>query len=254
MPKDARVLSGVSRGGQCEVGVGVHTVDRIFEGEWMFDGQRFVAPLHDDLAMMTRGPAAPGAPVETPEASPEQDSLGLVLPSFTSIYAQYFAFVWSSARRLGVKRDAMDDVVQEIFMVIYRKLDSLRQPQSLRSWIYGIARRTVSGYHRSRRSHDVSDPALAHQVSTQPDALPTPLELAEQNEEAKVLWELLGEIDPPKREVLVLVEIEGMTAPEVAEALEIPLNTAYSRLRAGRIAFEAALARRTLRGESSEGE
>ncbi len=147
----------------------------------------------------------------------------------------------------------MDDIVQEIFMVIHRKLDTLQQPQSLRSWIYSIARRTVSRYHRSRRSHDASEIALARHVGTQLDAQPTPLELAEQNEEEKVLWELLGELDAPKREVLVLVEIEGMTAPEISEALEIPLNTAYSRLRAGRIAFEAALARRAARGDKGEG-
>ncbi len=63
---------------------------------------------------------------------------------------------------------------------------------------------------------------------------------------------MLGEIEPPKREVLILVEVDGMTVPEVSEALEIPLNTAYSRLRAARLAFEAALAQRLARGENGE--
>ena len=62
---------------------------------------------------------------------------------------------------------------------------------------------------------------------------------------------MLAELDEPKREVFSLVELEELTVPEVADALEIPLNTAYSRLRMAREAFEAALARheaRTKRG------
>jgi RNA polymerase sigma-70 factor (ECF subfamily) len=61
------------------------------------------------------------------------------------------------------------------------------------------------------------------------------------------LWALLAELDEPKREVFVLAEVEEMTMPEIASALEIPLNTAYSRLRAARQAFEAALARHDAR-------
>jgi RNA polymerase sigma-70 factor (ECF subfamily) len=204
--------------------------------------------------MNGRGPGVP-APKARPELlheGAEQTPVTLEVPSFKFIYAQYFDFVWSSARCLGIERAMLDDVVQEIFLVIHRKVHTLEQPQSLRSWIYGVARRTVRGYRRSRRHHD-SSTALAHHAGTQPDAQPTPLELVEQNEEARILWELLEKIEPPKREVLVLVEIEGMTAPEIAEALEIPLNTVYSRLRAARSAFEAALARRAVRGEGGEG-
>lgn len=201
--------------------------------------------------MIGRSSAAPltGTADETTDAGSGQSLATLEVPSFKSIYTQYFDFVWSSARRFGVGPAAMDDIVQEIFMVIHRKLASLEQPQSLRSWIYGIVRRTVSGYHRSRRTRDTSDSAFAFHLESQLETQLTPLELTEQNEQAKLLWELLGEIDPPKREVLVLVEIEGLTAPEISEALEIPLNTAYSRLRAARLAFEAALARRIARGE-----
>lgn len=196
--------------------------------------------------MIGRGSAAQltGAPDDTSIRGPEQSSARLDVPSFKSIYAQYFGFVWSSARRLGVRPAAMEDIVQEIFMVIHRRLETLEQPESLRSWIYGIVRRTVSGYHRSNRTKDASDTALALQIARQWETQLTPLELTEQNEEAKLLWQVLGEIDPPKREVLVLVEIEGMTAPEISQALDIPLNTAYSRLRTARIEFEAALARR----------
>src|SRR5580693_7399654 len=72
------------------------------------------------------------------------------LPPFPEIYNQYFSFVWSSARRLGVRPEAMDDVVQESFIVIHARLGTLEHPDSLRSWIYSIVRRTASTHHRAR--------------------------------------------------------------------------------------------------------
>ena len=66
------------------------------------------------------------------------------VPDFETIYDQYFRFVWSSVRRLGVGMDAIDDVVQDVFIVIHSKLHTVRDPSALRSWIYGIVRRTVS--------------------------------------------------------------------------------------------------------------
>jgi len=171
------------------------------------------------------------------------------LPPFESIYEEYFEFVWVTTKRLGVSPGAIDDVVQEIFMVIHSKIQTLRQPQSLRSWIYGIARRTVSDHHRSRRTRDASHVALSKQADLGTIAPPTPQDLALQNDQVKLLWSLLEEIGWPKREVFMLAELDEMTAPEIAQALDIPLNTAYSRLRAARQAFEEGLARRAARRE-----
>src|SRR5690348_15784081 len=95
----------------------------------------------------------------TEGAAPQPGSEAV--PPFASIYEQYFDFVWRSARRLGVSPAAMDDVVQEIFIVIHAKLATVRQPESLRSWIYGVVRRTVSDHRRSQRVRDASGPVLA---------------------------------------------------------------------------------------------
>src|SRR5688572_5827530 len=86
------------------------------------------------------------------------------LPAFETIYQQYFDFVWSSSLRLGATASAVDDVVQEIFMVIHAKLPTLKQPNSLRSWIYGIVRRTVSDHRRSQKTRAQSAGALAVQA------------------------------------------------------------------------------------------
>jgi len=174
----------------------------------------------------------------------------LAVPPFEAIYAEYLDFVWASARYFGVKRAAMDDVVQEIFMVIHRKIATLRRPEALRSWIYGIVRRTVINYLRTQRRRNASDIVLSLHVETQKETQPTPLELAEQKEAENLLLGVLGEIDARKREVLMLVELHGMTAPEISSGLAIPLNTVYTRLRMARAAFDAALLRRIAREKS----
>jgi len=173
-------------------------------------------------------------------------SLILDVPQFEAIYQQYFDFVWSSVRRLGVGGDSMDDVVQEVFIVVNSRLHTVQHPESLRSWIYGIVRRTVSGHRRTHRAKVARELVVANAGSR---PAPTPLDLTEQAGELKLLNKLLAGMDEGKREIFLLVELDEMSVPEVAEALEIPLNTAYSRLRAARQAFEDALARHSLRSE-----
>lgn len=177
----------------------------------------------------------------------ERAPAALELPPFSSIYERYFDFVWSATRRLGVAPAAIDDVVQEVFIVIHGKIETLRQPESLRSWIYGIVRRTVSDHRRSQRARDASGVALAVQTELQRPLPPTPLDLTEQSDQVRLLFDLLAGIDEAKREVFMLAELEEMTAPEISEILAIPLNTVYSRLRAARLEFEQALARRNAR-------
>jgi RNA polymerase sigma-70 factor (ECF subfamily) len=166
-----------------------------------------------------------------------------VLPSFGSIYKEYFDFVWSSARRLGVTLDAIDDVVQEVFIVVHGRLHTVERPASLRSWLYSVVRRTVSMYHRGRHTRSARESHGPAPDDSANPMQPSPLDLALLSDELKLLWRLLGELDPAKREVLVLAELEEMTAPEIAQAIGVPLNTAYSRLRAARQEFNAAFAR-----------
>jgi RNA polymerase sigma-70 factor (ECF subfamily) len=172
--------------------------------------------------------------------------VSLVEPSFQAVYRKYFGFVWSSARRLGIEPDAMDDVVQEVFIVVHAKLHTLVRPEALRSWIYGIVRRTVSTHRRAGRTRAAAGLTIGVDADVASLA-PNPFEQTETNADLEVLAELLATLDEPKREVFALVELEELTVPEAAEALDIPLNTAYSRLRAARRAFESALARIELR-------
>jgi len=172
--------------------------------------------------------------------------------SFQAIYNQYLNFVWSTARHLGAETDAIDDVVQDVFIVIHSKLSTLQRPEALRSWIYGIVRRTVSDHRRSRGSRDAARNRHSDEINSTSSAQASPLDLIERKSELELLENILEKLDEPTREIFVMVEVLEMTVPEVVQALEIPLNTAYSRLRLAREEFEKALARHDL-GELNGG-
>jgi RNA polymerase sigma-70 factor (ECF subfamily) len=189
---------------------------------------------------MTALPAMADSQAQARSVPPEAPT---DLPSLRAVYDEYFDFVWTCTRRLGVPMDAVDDVVQEVFLVVHARMDTIERPASLRSWLYGVVRRTVSTYHRARRTrdaHEAADPAFADSpVLMQP----SPLDLAVLSDELRLLWRFVGELDPLKREVFVLAELEEMTMPEVAESIGVPLNTAYSRLRIARQEFDDAVGR-----------
>lgn len=104
-------------------------------------------------------------------------SLPAGMPSFQALYTQYFSFVWASTRRLGVAPDTIDDVVQEVFIVIHSRLHTLQHPEALRSWIYGVVRRTVSTHHRAQRARSSARAtADGHEL---PSKDPTPFDTAQ---------------------------------------------------------------------------
>ncbi len=200
---------------------------------------------------MTGSNSKADAPAIVPDADPDPGLSLSPVPTFQTIYKQYFDFVWSSARHLGAARDAIDDVVQDVFIVIHAKLATLRHPEALRSWIYGIVRRTVSDYRRSSRARDAAGARLGAEIKSIRPSQPSPLDMAERNAELDLLESVLADLDEPKREVFVMVEVLEMSVPEVVQSLEIPLNTAYSRLRMARQSFEEALARHEARDEEN---
>jgi RNA polymerase sigma-70 factor (ECF subfamily) len=197
---------------------------------------------------MTAIPATADSPAPAP-AVPREDSARL--PPFRAVYDGYFDFVWTWVRRFGIPLDAVDDVVQEVFIIVHARLKTVERPASLRSWLYGVTRRTVSMYLRGRigrtGKREIPEPAIE---DTPHPMQPTALDLAVLSDELQVLWRILGQMDPLRREVLVLADIEEMTAPEIAEGVGIPLNTVYSRLRVARQEFNEVVARERARAQS----
>ena len=191
------------------------------------------------------------APTIPSHADPGPEISTFPVPTLQTIYREYFDFVWSSARHLGATGDAIDDVVQDVFIVIHYKLATLQRPEALRSWIYGIVRRTVSDYRRSRRTRDAAGARLGAELKSSRPSQPSPLDMAERSAELELLESVLADLGETKREVFVMVEVLEMMVPVVVQVLEMPLNTAYSRLRLARQSFEEALARHEARDEEN---
>ncbi|HVY32312.1 MAG TPA: sigma-70 family RNA polymerase sigma factor [Polyangiaceae bacterium] len=168
-----------------------------------------------------------------------------------AIYDEYFDFVWRSLRRLGVDRSALDDALQDVFLVVHRRLAQFERRSSLKTWLFGICLRVGSDYSRKRRHRTLgSEPP-----PDLPDVgAPDPLEQAARGEAVAFLDAQLAELDPDKRAVFILAELEDMSCPEIAEAVGANVNTVMSRLKAARAQFEAALKRHRARDRSQWGE
>jgi RNA polymerase sigma-70 factor (ECF subfamily) len=161
---------------------------------------------------------------------------------FQQLYASHVDFVWRNLRRQGVPDMSIEDAVQDVFIVAHRKLPSFAGRSSLRTWIYAIARRVAFRYRRSASRTERKREALAH-VPPDTGGLEHRLVL---REAARILRDFLDTLDAPKREAFVLGVLEGFTRNELGEALGVRPNTAYSRLRAAREAFEARFGPSTL--------
>jgi len=160
--------------------------------------------------------------------------------AFNEIYDRHFSFVWRCLRGLGIPAAALDDAAQDVFLVVHRQLAAFRGDSSARTWLFGITR-NVAGNHlrRARRKQAPLEPL----VEDPAHPAPGPHEHAEDAQAAAFVADFLAGLDAKKRELFILSVLEEMTMPEVAAALSIPLNTAYTRLRRVRAAFEAALGR-----------
>jgi RNA polymerase sigma-70 factor (ECF subfamily) len=168
-------------------------------------------------------------------------------PHFETVYDTYFPYIWRSVQRLGVSRSHADDVVQEVFVIVHRKLGQFEGRSTLKTWLYGIALR-IARAHRleARRSGERVD-IDATEVRAPDNARPD--ERAQNAEAARLVNALLETLDDDQREVFVLAELEQLSAPEIADALGVKLNTVYSRLRLARSAFADAAARHRARDE-----
>jgi RNA polymerase sigma-70 factor (ECF subfamily) len=157
----------------------------------------------------------------------------------TALFQQEASFVWRVVRRLGVPDADAEDAVQEVFMVVARRLPEYEERGSVRAWLVAIARQVALHAQRARFRRERKAQA-ARLVETPVD----PQAALEQSEAAQFIQSFLNELDRDQALVFYLVELEGLTAPEIAASLQVKLNTVYGRLRLARQRFEARVAQR----------
>jgi len=158
-------------------------------------------------------------------------------------------------RLLGNQTDACD-VVQEVFLKVFRSVHSFREQSSLRTWIYRIAVNEAHNHRRwfarhCRREVPIEKdrrPDYDHSIELAQDPGRSPYDLALDSETRAMVERALTKINPLFRTAVVLRDIQSMSYEEIADILQISLGTVKSRILRGREAL-----RRELNGQANPG-
>ncbi len=162
---------------------------------------------------------------------------GQGVPSdFRAVFEEHFSYVWNSLRHFGVHPNDLEDLTHEVFLRVHERLDECDTSRPLRPWLFAFAYRVAAGHRRlARHRVEVVGGAVepAAEETRADDALI-------RGEDRDLALGALEAIEPDRRAVFLLHEVEGIPIPEVARVLKVPTNTAYSRLRLARQEFQAA--------------
>ena len=160
-------------------------------------------------------------------------------PSFREVFDRELPFVYNSLRRLGIRPADLPDVTQEVFATVASILGDYDPERPLRPWLFGIAYRVGLRYadaaYRKRE--------IPGEIPDAPDSKPGADVAIEQTETKALVRAALEEVEPSRRAVLILSHFEQASVPEIARALDIPVNTAYSRLHRAKAEFAEAARR-----------
>jgi RNA polymerase sigma-70 factor (ECF subfamily) len=168
--------------------------------------------------------------------------------TFEELYHHHFDFVWRTLRHLGVRAADLPDVAQDVFVVVHRRLPDFEGRAKPTSWLFRICMNAAR--NQRRRAHvrrEALDPVPLESAPAPPQ---NPTSRLEQSEDLELFERALDTLDADQRATFVLFELVGLSGPDLAETLEIPLGTAYSRLRLARDAFRRAILRERARREA----
>jgi RNA polymerase sigma-70 factor (ECF subfamily) len=171
--------------------------------------------------------------VPTATGSPRADSPAHARA--TAIVAQHVDAVWRTLRRLGLGPSELDDGVQQVFLVLSRRLEQV-EPGRERAYLLGVALRVATDYRRSRRRRpeDATDSAALEQ---RPHEGVSPENLLDGKQRLELLDKLIGQLPEELASVFVLHELEELTRAEISQLLAVPAGTVASRLKRAREQF-----------------
>jgi RNA polymerase sigma-70 factor (ECF subfamily) len=206
---------------------------------------RGVGPSHASLPSADAVMLTAGLRVEARGSAREQYLDGAsarVLLDFNAVYTTYFHSVSRWVRAFGGLSADVEDLTQEVFLVVERRIDSF-QGGNVAAWLYGIARRTVRDHRRKawfRRWLSGADPEAADAGAVTPD----PGVSFERREAQQRVAAILQEMSAVRSSTFILFEIEGYSGEEIAQLEGVPVNTVYTRLHHARKDFFRLLAAR----------
>jgi RNA polymerase sigma-70 factor, ECF subfamily len=156
--------------------------------------------------------------------------------AFGALYAEHFRAVWRTLSRLGVHPGSLDDATQEVFVTAWKRFSEFEGRSTHRTWLLGIALRVASDTRRKQRPTEEVSERLEQ-------GGPSPESVTAAKQVGRKVEALLNSLEAERREVLLLVDLEGYSVPEVAEATGTNVNTLYTRLRSARQQFEELVKR-----------
>lgn len=170
----------------------------------------------------------PGRPAPTLAVS---SSLSDGPQPFRQLYDEHFAFVWRFAAHRGVPAARLEEAVQEVWVVVHRRLEDLEDLSRLGVWLAGITRNVVVNHLRRYGDEALRGPLDAHE----PDPAAAldhldPADVHGQKSSGELVDVLLRKMSGRQREAFILCEMEGLSQPDAAEALGVPEGTLRARL------------------------
>jgi RNA polymerase sigma-70 factor (ECF subfamily) len=161
--------------------------------------------------------------------------------TFKEVYDENFRFAWRSLRRLGVRESDVADAVQDVFLIVHRKLGEFEGRSKVTTWVFGICLRVARD--RRRAAHERRRSEETEPISDKPDERADVGAEAERRQALGLIEKIVDEMPDEQGAVFTLFELEGMSGEGIAEMLEVPLGTVHSRLRLAREAFRKAVSR-----------
>jgi RNA polymerase sigma-70 factor (ECF subfamily) len=157
------------------------------------------------------------------------------------IYSAHGRFVWLSLQRLGIKPADLDDVAQDVFMIVHRRLDTFDRRSRITTWLFGICMRVAANYRRRRRwTREILSGGVEDE---RPATLVAADDLLVHREERELAERALNRLDVARRATFVMFELESLSCQEIAELMNVPVGTVYSRLHSARRELEKTIAR-----------
>ena len=166
---------------------------------------------------------------ESAESAPELATEPAQLCELSRLFDLHADFVYRVLLRLGVPRADAEDCVQDVFLVVAHRLADYVEKGSIRAWLFVIARQVALHAQRSSRRR-----AHYHLAIVPPVASDDPHRELVRKQAVELVHEFLAELDEAQAQTFYLAEVEQLSVPEIAAALDVKLNTVYSRLRLAR--------------------
>ena len=158
-----------------------------------------------------------------------------------TIYREHGRFVWLSLQRLGIHPSDLDDVAQDVFMIVHKRLDTFDRRARVSTWLFGICMRVAANYRRRRRwTHEVLS---GGGEEDRPSGLAAADDVLVRREQRELAERALNRLEIAKRATFVMFEIESLSCLEIAELMNVPVGTVYSRLHSARRQLEKNLSR-----------